>query len=97
MPPRPSSPAIRYRPANTVPGRNRPSSTLLEELRCGAEGPAGMSAVSAELRSKRAVHQEQNVPPALSRPHDGHFTVAAMDHLFWQRRLACRNTGLEST
>src|SRR6202171_641444 len=97
MPPRPSNPATRYRPARMVPGRNRPSSTLAEELRCGAEGDAEapISSVSAEVASRRAAHHEQKLPPLLSRLQEGHKTVMARlasgnrkrtsTSLFWQR------------
>src|ERR1035441_5494050 len=60
MPPRPKSPAMRYRPATTVPGRKRPSSTLLVVLRWGTlEAPVPRTTVSAEVASSGAAQDEQ--------------------------------------
>src|ERR1035437_9284087 len=61
MPPRPNSPAMRYRPANTVPGRKRPSSTLLVALRRGTlAAPLPSTTVSAEGASSGAAQEAQN-------------------------------------
>src|ERR1035437_4313919 len=60
MPPRPNSPAMRYRPANTVPGRKRPSSTLLVALRRGTlAAPLPSTTVSAEVASSGAAQEAQ--------------------------------------
>jgi len=42
-----------------VPGTNRPSSTLLEELSPGDTGGAASTSVSADVASSGAAHQEQ--------------------------------------
>src|ERR1035441_9500809 len=80
MPPRPNSPAMRYRPATTVPGRKRPSSTLLAALRWGTlEGPVPRATVSAEVASSGAAQDEQKrLFWAHSREQAGHRTIRSM-------------------
>src|ERR1017187_99647 len=77
MPPRPKSPAMRYRPATTVPGRKRPSSTLMVVLRWGTlEAPVPRTTVSAELASSGAAQDEQKrLFWAHSREQAGHRTI----------------------
>jgi hypothetical protein len=72
---------MRYRPASTVPGRKRPSSTLTDEWESGAGAAAAAvtNAVSADVASSAAAHHPQNRAPTLSRPHDGHLTMVAID------------------
>src|SRR5664279_4434846 len=80
MPPRPRSPAMRYRPATTVPGRNRPSSTLLVVLRWGTlAAPVPRTTVSAELASSGAAQDEQKrLFWAHSREQAGHRTMRSI-------------------
>src|ERR1035437_6652473 len=82
MPPRPNSPAMRYRPANTVPGRKRPSSTLLAALRRGTPAaPLPSTTVSAEVASSGAAQEAQNrLSSAQSRVQAGHRTIR-VEHL----------------
>src|ERR1700722_7425893 len=51
MPPRPSSPMMRYRPPSKVPGTNRPSSAMDNEEMCETERATAM--VSAIVGSER--------------------------------------------
>src|SRR5690349_5700154 len=89
MPPRPRRPATRYRPATTVPGKKRPSSTEVEvPIRAASEaepweptsaswldaGP-GKTAVSTEVEFSGDAHQEQYRPSGLCREHDGQLTM----------------------
>src|ERR1035441_4937165 len=80
MPPRPKSPAMRYRPATTVPGRKRPSSTLMVVLRWGTlEAPVPRTTVSAELASSGAAQDEQKrLFWAHSREQAGHRTMRSI-------------------
>ena len=95
MPPRPRRPEMRYRPARTVPGTNRPSSkgnggTSWRVL--AGFTLAVMSAVSARGQARGAAHQEQNRPLVLCLLHAGH----SMDidrASFWQRRRLNTNVG----
>src|SRR4051812_3134940 len=83
MPPRPSNPAIRYRPAITVPGRNRPSSTMLVALMCGTVADAGAdptlapsTIVSADVASSGAEQAAQyRLLSAHSFVQAGHRTI----------------------
>jgi hypothetical protein len=68
---------MRYRPANTVPGRKRPSSTLLVALRRGTlAAPLPSTTVSSEVASNGAAQDEQNrLFWAHSREQAGHRTI----------------------
>src|ERR1039457_4290302 len=83
MPPRPKSPAMRYRPATTVPGSTRPSSTLLVVLRWGTlEAPVPRTTVSAEVASSGAAQDEQKrLFLAHSCEQAGHRTTRVDNHL----------------
>src|SRR5581483_5734890 len=73
MPPRPSSPATRYRLAMMVPGTNRPSSTDEDEGDDPAPAPTAITAGSALVASSGAAHHGQNCPSVLdSREQTAH-------------------------
>ena len=68
---------MRYRPASTVPGRKRPSSTLLVALGGGAPAaPFPNTTVSAEVASSGAAQDAQKrLFWAHSREQAGHRTI----------------------
>jgi hypothetical protein len=74
---------MRYRPATTVPGRKRPSSTVEVALRWGTlVAPVPNTTVSAEVESSGAAQDEQKrLFSTHSRVHAGHRIIRFDNHL----------------
>ena len=55
-----------------------------------------MIAVSAEVASRGAAHHEQYLPPALSRLHEGHWTLMAIRSVYCGNALTSMQVGQKS-
>lgn len=76
-------PIIRYRPATTLPGRNRPEAIDSDRAFGGATGTGGPGLVAlSPYAGSRAPHAAQKGcarPAGRALPHDGHWVTKAAD------------------